>query len=112
MEFGVIWMAESQKNQTNEVMNKELEDWIKESHIEPEKVHQDEEGLKKPEGNCEICGKNKSTVICLKCSRSICSSCYYKIIGICKSCISKEVMEKWEGKTPDWGEILGVQWVD
>ena len=92
MNFGVIWMVEPQKTHTDEMMNKELEDWIKESHIEQEKLHPDDEKQKKPEGTCEICGKNKSTVVCLKCSRSICPSCYYKILGICKDCISKEVM--------------------
>jgi hypothetical protein len=95
-----------------EAMNKELLEWIKEAKEQPNKK-QDQDAIKKePVGTCEICGKNESKFVCLKCERSVCPSCYFKIIGICKSCTNKEIMEKWEGKQPDWGEILGVQWVD
>jgi hypothetical protein len=41
----------------------------------------------------------------------VCSSCYFKIIGVCKECVPKDIAEKWEGKQPDWEKELGVEWV-
>jgi len=26
--------------------------------------------------------------------------------------VPKDVVDKWEAKHPDWGEVLGVEWVD
>lgn len=96
----------------DEIMNKELLDWIKETKKEPSKENEETLEKKQPEGKCEICGDNLSKFVCIKCEKSVCPSCYFKIIGICKSCTNQEIMEKWEGKTPDWEHILGVQWVD
>ena len=97
---------------TEEKLNKELQDWIKEAHKVPNKESEESCVKKEPKGQCEICGNNISKFICLKCEKSVCPSCYFKLIGICKECINQEVMDKWEGKTPDWEQILGVQWVD
>jgi len=94
-------------------MNEELQEWLRETKKEIKTSHTAQEmAKKKPSGLCEICGKKSAKFVCLKCGRSVCPSCYFKIIGICKKCISKETAEKWEGKPPDWEEILGVEWVD
>ena len=96
----------------NPSMNKELEDWIRESR---DKVETKKKSKKKksttPKGNCEICGEKTSKVVCIKCGRSVCKSCYFKIIGVCKKCIPKEVAGKWDGSNPDWEKELGVEWV-
>jgi len=96
----------------DESMNKELMEWaedIKQTlQIQKEdSPHAD----KKPEGNCAVCGEHKAKFVCLKCGKSVCPSCYFKIIGICKKCVPKETTEKWEGKHPDWEKELGVEWV-
>jgi hypothetical protein len=94
-------------------MNKELCEWLKDTknEIKLSKKSQDFE-KRKPSGLCEICGEKNSKFFCLKCGRSVCLSCHFKIIGICKKCVPKETAEKWEGKPPDWEKILGVEWVD
>jgi hypothetical protein len=97
---------------SEESMNKELEEWIEEKkptiHIGKETENSKEIKKKK---NCSICGDHKAKFVCLKCGRSVCPSCYFKIIGICKKCVPKDTTEKWEGKHPDWEKELGVEWV-
>ena len=97
----------------DQFMNEELQKWIKESKEKINKSKKSKDSIKKdPSGLCEICSEKSAKFICLKCDRSVCLSCYFKIIGICKKCVTKETMEKWEGKPPDWENILGVEWVD
>jgi hypothetical protein len=97
-------------------MNKELQKWLaemREIDIPPQKTKDNlEHHLKKPIGKCQICGEKKAKATCLKCARLVCTSCYFKIIGVCKKCIPKSTVEHWEEKYPDWEEILGVKWVD
>lgn len=109
--YGVFRMEDSIHEKSNECMNKELQDWIKETRELPQEQTDSSEEKKKPEGKCEICGEHPATKICLKCEKSVCLSCFFKIIGICKRCVPAEISAKWEGKTPDWEQILGVQWV-
>ena len=94
-----------------ESMNKELQDWIKETRQIPQD-EQKQPTKKMPEGTCLICGKKEAKFICIKCGKSVCPDCYFKIIGVCKQCVPESVTEKWEGKTPDWAKILDVKWVD
>ena len=105
-------MEETTTDKTNETMNKELQDWINETRNIPQEESDKNETQKEPEGKCEICGEHDATNVCIKCNRSVCPSCYFKIIGICKKCVPAEISNKWEGKTPDWEQILGVKWVD
>lgn len=94
-------------------MNKEMQEWIKETHKQyKNKPKKTQQTTKKPTGHCAICGNNKAEAICLKCDRSVCSTCYFKIIGVCKECVPKDIAERWEGKQPDWEKELGVEWVD
>jgi len=75
-------------------------------------IEQDVSSKRKPTGLCSICGQHKAQIYCLKCGRPVCSSCSFAIIGICKKCVSKETVERWEGKVPNWEKVLGVEWVD
>lgn len=97
-------------------MNEELRQWIKEAEKDiglPQKVEgASEKETKTLTGKCEICGEKNARSVCIKCGKSVCPSCCFKIIGVCKKCIPKEVVEKWEAKHPDWEEVLGVDWVD
>ncbi len=97
---------------TKQTMNKEMREWLKETKKQykdaPKKESHKEN---KPKGFCAICGNHKAEAICLKCNRSICSTCYFKIIGVCKECVPKDIAERWEGKQPDWEKELGVEWV-
>jgi hypothetical protein len=99
-----------------ESMNEELKQWIKEAEQDigiTEKVEGSrEEEAKKPEGKCEVCGEKNARSVCIKCGKSICASCYFKLIGVCKKCVPKDVVDKWDAKHPDWEEVLGVEWVD
>mgnify|MGYP006280184905 CR=1 FL=1 len=101
---------------TDNTMNKEMQEWIRETQKQSKKVSEQKEKdaekqNKKPKGNCAICGNRKAEAVCIKCNRSVCSSCYFKIIGVCKECVPKDIAEKWEGKQPDWEKELGVEWV-
>ena len=95
-------------------MNKELLDWVHQQrqemqHITQESLKQKE---RQPQGLCEICEKKQAKLTCLKCGRSVCSSCSFNILRICKKCVPKDIAERWEGTNPDWEKILGVEWVD
>ncbi|HDO19855.1 MAG TPA: hypothetical protein ENG74_03920 [Thermoplasmatales archaeon] len=63
-------------------------------------------------GKCEICYANDARFICIKCGRKVCSSCYFNIIGLCQKCVSKDTVERWKGRAPDWEKVLGIEWVD
>jgi hypothetical protein len=97
-------------------MNKELRDWINETKSDVSKLIEKEKNKNSPEnrpkGLCKICGKNQAKFVCLKCQNSVCPSCYFKLIGICKLCVPKEYVEKWEKKNPNWRKILEIEWID
>jgi len=99
-------------NKNKARMNKELQKWMKESK---DKINTEKKGkysMKKPKGMCEICGEKPSKAVCIKCGRSVCKSCYFKLISVCKKCVPKEISDKWDGSSPNWEEELGVDWVD
>jgi len=93
-------------------MNEELRRWIAESRnkIDINKNNK-KKSNNKPSGKCEICGDKKAEHICIKCGKSVCKSCYFKIIGVCKKCVPKDIGGKWDGSNPDWEKELGVEWV-
>ena len=93
-------------------MNEELQKWLIESKNEIKISKEKKRKSKKPSGKCQVCGERTATTDCLKCGRSVCKSCYFKIIGICKKCVPKEIASKWDGSNPDWEKQLGVEWVD
>jgi len=92
-------------------MNEELRNWLRESKDEIKTSKQKNGKSKKPSGKCQVCGEKNATAMCLKCNRSVCKSCYFKLIGICKKCVPKEIANKWDGSNPDWEKQLGVEWV-
>lgn len=98
---------------TDESMNEELRQWLSETKEEIKTSEKkDDYSKKKPSGMCQICGEKNSESICLKCGKSVCKSCYFKIIGVCKKCVPKDIAGRWDGSHPDWEKKLGVQWVD
>mgnify|MGYP005835304615 CR=1 FL=1 len=96
----------------NVSMNKELQRWINESKKNFENYKKKKNKSIKPSGNCQICGVKQAEFVCIKCNRPICKSCYFKIIGICKMCVPKNIAKKWDGSAPDWEKILGVEWIE
>jgi hypothetical protein len=96
-----------------ESMNEDLQKWINETKNEVNRaIKAKGSNIKKPAGMCEICGEKNAKSVCLKCEKSVCGSCYFHLISVCKKCVPKETAAKWEGKVPDWEEVLGVEWVD
>ena len=95
----------------NVSMNKELQEWIEESKKEIKATKSKKDKCRKPSGKCQICGEKTAEAVCLKCDKSICKSCYFKMIGVCKKCIPPEIAGKWDGSKPDWEKELGVEWV-
>jgi hypothetical protein len=94
-------------------MNEELKQWLKDTKEDIKSSEKNEDySNKKPSGTCHICGQRKSEIVCLKCGRSVCKSCHFKIIGVCKKCVPDEIGRKWDGSRPDWEKKLGVEWVD
>ena len=93
-------------------MNKELQEWINESKDKVESTKKSKDKQKKiPSGKCEICGEKTAKVVCIKCGRSVCKDCYFKLIGVCKKCVPKDIAGKWDGSRTDWEKELGVEWV-
>lgn len=99
-------------NNKVESMNEELRNWLRDSKDEIKIIKEKKGKTRKPSGKCQVCGKKNATSVCLKCGRSVCKSCYFKIIGICKKCIPPEIAGKWDGSHPDWERELGVEWID
>ena len=93
-------------------MNKELQKWINDSKKDLKNLKSKKGKSLKPSGKCQICSVKQAEFVCLKCKRSVCKSCYFKIIGICKNCIPKEIAKKWDGSLPDWEKKLGIKWVE
>jgi len=91
-------------------MNEELLRWKKESDKKITRKTKKEK-QKKPTGKCQICGERTAEAVCIKCGRSVCKSCYFKIINVCKKCVPPEIAGKWDGSKPDWEKELGVEWV-
>jgi len=91
-------------------MNEELLKWKRESENKIDKKLKKEKP-KKPSGKCQICGEKTAEAVCIKCGRSVCKSCYFKIISVCKKCVPPEIAGKWDGSKPDWEKELGVEWV-
>ena len=116
----MVFDVEKMKNRIERIksvakMNKELELWIKETEKKGELTKIIEKANEKkiePMGKCEICGKRDAKFVCIKCHRKVCSSCYFSILGLCKKCISKEVVEKWKQDHPNWKNVLDVEWID
>ena len=92
-------------------MNEDLLEWISESKKDIKKS-KSKKSSKKPSGMCQICGSKKAESVCLKCNRSVCKSCYFKLINVCKKCIPQHVAKRWDGSSTDWEKELGVEWVD
>jgi hypothetical protein len=92
-------------------MNEELKQWLKESKGKIKKEEKVDYSKKKPEGMCEICGERKAKSVCIKCGRSVCKTCYFKLISVCKKCVPNDIAGKWDGSKKDWEEELGVDWV-
>ena len=95
-----------------EEMNDELKEWIRETHAKVKQKEKDQSSERKPKGVCSICEENNAKYLCNRCKLSVCPSCYFQLVGLCKNCVEKETAEKWKGKIPDWEKLLGVKWVD
>ena len=94
-------------------MNDELKQWLSEKdQAELSKKIKTHLKDKKPHGMCQVCGTNDAKVVCIKCGKSVCNSCYFHLVGLCEKCLSKETVEEWKNKKPDWEKVLGVDWVD
>ncbi len=94
-------------------MNEDLKQWISvEEQADISKTLQIQVKNKKPKGKCDICRVHLAKFICLKCGDSVCSSCFFTMVGLCQNCLSKETIEKWKNKKTDWKKILDVDWVD
>ena len=94
-------------------MNEDLKQWISaEEQADISKTVDAKLKDKKPKGKCSICRVHPAKSVCIKCGNSVCSSCYFTMVGLCQNCLSKETIEKWKNKKTDWKKILEVDWVD
>ena len=101
------------KKNTTITMNKDLKQWVSaEEQADISKTINAGLKDKKPKGKCDICRVHPAKSVCIKCGNSVCSSCYFSMVGLCQDCLSKETIEKWKNKKTDWKKILDVDWVD
>jgi len=91
---------------TEESMNEELRKWIEE-HKDLGEMEIEEEDKHSGEvtGRCEICGVRDAKYRCLKCGRAVCASCYWVMFGVCKECISEDMLKKLKKKDMGIDEI-------
>lgn len=100
-------------NTTTIKMNTDLKQWVSsEEQAEISKTIQEQLKDKKPKGKCDICRVHQAKSVCIKCGNSVCSSCYFTMVGLCQNCLSRDTIEKWKNKKTDWKKILEVDWVD
>lgn len=94
-------------------MNEDLRQWIsKEEQADISRTVDARLKDKKPKGKCSICRVHPAKSVCIKCGNSVCTSCYFTMVGLCQNCLSKDTIEKWKNKKTDWKKILKVDWVD
>ena len=94
-------------------MNKDLKQWVSaEEKVDISKTINAKLKDKKPKGMCSICRVHLAKSVCIKCGNSVCSSCYFTMVGLCQNCLSKATIEKWKNKKTDWKKILDIDWVD
>ncbi len=101
-----------ESSNSDKSMNKDLREWIRETKHTFTRIK--EEGVqhtKRPLGKCSICKNNRAQFICLKCGQSVCPSCYYTLIGICKTCIPTEIAEKWDRTHPHREKQRNEEWI-
>ncbi len=98
---------------TSVTMNDDLKQWISaEEQADISEILHVRLKDKKPKGKCDICRVHPAKSICIKCDCSVCSSCFFTMVGLCQNCLSKETIAKWKNKKTDWKKILDVDWVD
>ena len=101
------------KKDGSKSMNADLQRWLTEEDranlSKKIKTHLKD---KKPHGMCQICGTKTAKMVCIKCGKFVCNSCYFNLVGLCEKCLSKETVDEWKNKKPDWETVLGVDWVD
>jgi hypothetical protein len=94
-------------------MNEDLRQWIsEEEQADISRTVDARLKDKKPKGKCSICRVHPAKSVCIKCGNSVCTSCYFTMVGLCQNCLSKDTIEKWKNKKTDWKKILKVDWVD
>lgn len=94
-------------------MNEDLKDWLSaEEQNDISRTIQERLKDVKPKEKCEVCRVHPAKSVCIKCGNSVCSSCYFTMVGLCQHCLSKKTIEKWKNKKTDWKTILEVDWVD
>jgi len=94
-------------------MNEDLQQWLtEEEQVDLSRKIKTHLKEKKPHGMCQICGTKTAKAVCIKCGKSVCNSCYFNLVGLCEKCLSKETVDEWKNKKPDWEKVLGVDWVD
>ena len=105
--------SNNDKKDESKSMNEDLQRWLTEedqanlskkikTHLKDKKLH----------GMCQICGTKAAKMVCIKCGKFVCNSCYFNLVGLCEKCLSKETVDEWKNKKPDWEKVLGVDWVD
>jgi hypothetical protein len=94
-------------------MNEDLKQWVStEEQANISRTLDAKLKDKKPKGKCSVCRVHQAKSVCIKCGNSVCTSCYFTMVGLCQDCLSKETIEKWKNKKTDWEKILNVDWVE
>lgn len=81
--------------------NEELRKWMEEHGIPIAERKEEKEGEIK--GKCVICMARNAKYKCIKCGKCVCPSCYWIMFGICRECVSEDVIKKWREQGKDFG---------
>ena len=77
------------KKDESKSMNEDLQRWLTEDDqanlSKKIKTHLKD---KKPHGMCQICGTKTAKMVCIKCGKFVCNSCYFNLVGLCEKCLS------------------------
>jgi len=89
----IKFVKERVKKKEIEEVNEELKKWMEEHGIKEEKKDDEKEII---EGKCEICEIRDAKYRCIRCGKVACLSCFWTMLGICKECITEQMMKEWK----------------
>lgn len=64
-----------------------------------------------PAGTCPICNERPANRHCLHCSRDVCAQDHWVMLGLCKTCVTRQEMDAARNPEPKRPE-LDIKWIE
>lgn len=87
-------------------ITEELSSWIS-AQSDPA-----EPGSAAPSGPCEVCQQRDAGFTCVNCSKKVCATDHWVMLGLCRVCVSEDEMRKAREARERARPDLGIKWVE